>query len=332
LVEAAADLTQATLRTLWTVFRPVARIDSVPTPDGPQEAALRLQGGDLPLGGHGLELARPGSAWQPIVRHTDAAGHTLSKGVYLLPWTWLQTLRTVGSLAQCRMVSAIGDPIDLHYDGRTEYLALAVNARSGTSTELTVLADGTGDRPLEDLEVLSREGDGPLKAVGRTDANGRLSISSEALSLLTVYIRSGDELLLRLPLLCGVEPTATVRVEDNGRRPATARLVADASGQLLDLAAQQQLLVARFQRQIVAGKSDEAEATLAALSSLPTSEKFASSLDAQKAGLVILANDPAAAAWLDKQLTTVKTLVARNLIDGGTLGKLHDTLIAARSK
>ncbi len=58
-VEISADLTQAILRTLWNVFRPVARIESVPVADGPQETNLRILGGDLPAGGQGLDLRGP---------------------------------------------------------------------------------------------------------------------------------------------------------------------------------------------------------------------------------------------------------------------------------
>lgn len=339
-VETSADLTQATLRTLWNVFRPVARIESVPVADGPQETNLRILGGDLPASGHGLDLARTGSLWQPIVRHTDVAGHTLAKGVFSIPLTWLQTLRVNGSLAPCRTISAAADPIDLHYDGRTEYLALAVNARSGHGTELTVLnatgaanaaaAGAAGDLPMEGLQILGREGEGPLKSLGRTDANGRLLISSDALTPLHVYIRSGDDLLLRLPVLCGVEPALTVRVEDNGRRPASARFIESARSKLIDLAAQQQVLAARLQRQLVAGKGDEAAVTFGALANLPTSDKFVETLDSQRTGLAAITADPIVAAWLDKQLANVKTLATQNLIDSATLGKLHDAVNKAK--
>ncbi len=250
--------------------------------------------------------------------------------MFSIPLTWLQTLRVNGSLAPCRMISATADSIDLHYDGRTEYLALGVNARSSRGTELTVLADGAGDHPLEDLQILARQGEGPLKSLGRTDANGRMMISSDALTPLNVYIRSGDDLLLRFPVLCGVEPALTVRVEDNGRRPASAGLVESASSRLIDLAAQQQVLAARLQRELVAGREDEAAVLFAALAGLPTSDKFAAALDSQRAGLTAIANDPTAVAWLDKQLANVKSLAAQNLIDGATLGKLHDAVNKAK--
>jgi hypothetical protein len=328
-IDAASDMTQESLRAMWSAFRLVARIESVSVQDSGTNATLRVLGGDLQAVGHGADLAL-GVLWQPVVCHADAAGHTLPKGVFPVPWTFMVTLHANGSTAQSAVISATSDPFDLQYNGRTEYLALAVNAASCPSTVLVVLADGSGDRPLEDLEVMSRDGDGKLRFVGRTDANGRVEVSRNVLALRTLYIRSGDVLLLRLPLMCGTEPAFTVRVEDNGRRPASARFIESASSKLIDLAAQQQVLAARLQRQLVAGKGDEAAVTFGALANLPTSGKFVATLDAQRAGLAAITADPTAAAWLDKQLANVKTLATQNLIDSATLGKLHDAVNKAK--
>ena len=63
-----------------------------------------------------------------------------------------------GSLARCSVQTGVQDPLALQYDGRTEYLGLVTTTRPATSTELLIHTGGSGDKPLEDLEVFARNG------------------------------------------------------------------------------------------------------------------------------------------------------------------------------
>lgn len=323
-VAATADLPQEAIRNLWAAFRPLAQIESV----GTGEASIRVRGGGLPAANRELDLARVGGIWQPVVRHHDASGKTIAGGVFTVPWTWLQTVHTDGPTAQCRLAAASDDPLSLKYDGRTDYLALAVNGRSGTTTKLTAVSAGAEPRALEGLEVWQRDGDGPPRLVGRTDAEGAITIGSDTLSLLTIYLR-GDPTaaaLAKLPLVPGWDAAATVRIDDGGWRADSARLVADAGDQLLEARAEQRVLVQRLGKQLIAHKTADAEQTIAALSSSPTSEKFIQMLAARRSTLPGLAPDSPAATWLDQQLAPLQKAAADTLLTDAKLAGLRSML------
>ena len=323
-----SDLADQLVRTLWQSFCPIARIDRI---SDQGMVVCRIRGGALPPTDHSLEIVQPGTVLRPLIRHFDAQGRTVRDGVFPVHWTWLRVEQCDGATATCRLETGVQDPIELRYDGRTEYLGLAVTARATTSTELIVRARGD-NRPLEDVEIFSRgSGGAPPNMVGRTDENGAVTVESPRIEVPMLYLRSGDDLLARLPIVPGVEPKVTVLVEDNGRRLETGDLVSRASDELIDLVAQQALLKTRLQREMVAGRLDAAVATLSTLKTLKTSEAFLKSLDDRRAARPNLAGDPAGAAWLDKRLAEIKPLAA-NLLNSQDLARLDSLLERKRSR
>ncbi len=319
-VAQAADLPQEAIRTLWAAFRPLAQIESV----GTSEATIRVRGGSIPAANRELDLARASGIWQPVVRHRDASGNTIAGGVFTAAWTWLQTTHSDGPSAQCRLAAASDEPLSLKYDGRTDYLALAVTSRSGTTTKLTAMSAGAEPRAMEGLEIWQREGDAPPRLVGRTDANGAITVGSDSLSLLTVYLRDDPSAaaLVKLPLVPGWEAAATASIDDGGWRADSARLVAESGDRLLEAVAEQKILKVRLTKQLIGGKKADAEQTLAALSATPTKEKFNRMLDSQRGALPGLVPDSPAAAWLDKQIEALKT-AAKPLLDEANLANLR---------
>src|SRR5882724_11922686 len=113
------------------------------------------RGGELPPASSIHPLIREGAAFRPLIRHFDAKGHTIKNGVFPVDWTWLVSDSVDGSVVKCRLATGVQDPLELKYDGRTEYLALAAPVASGAATELVVQTRGT-QRPLEDVEVFAR--------------------------------------------------------------------------------------------------------------------------------------------------------------------------------
>jgi hypothetical protein len=197
-----------------------------------------------------------------------------------------------------------------------------------------IKARGPDGIPLEDLEVF---GQSPIEKtphpLGRTDERGAIKIeAASGIELEMVSVRSGGELLARFPLAPGVEKRVVVEVQDNGRRLETGELVARLGEELIDLVAQQTVLEARFQRQLVRGDLDEAERTLGTLKTLKTSESFLKSIDDRRAALPTAASDAAAAAWLDKRLEEIKPLATKHLIDSQVVARLQGVLTSLRSR
>ena len=321
------DVADQLVRLVWQCFSPVVRIDQI-TDRG--VVTCRVRGGALPPVDHSLEIVRPGTVLRPIIRHYDSQGKTVRDGLFPVAWTWLRVEQADGPTATCRLVSGVQDPIELHHDGRTEYLGLAVTTRESSSTNV-VVRSRVDDRPLEDVEVFARDSESaPPRLVGRTDDKGSVRMESPQVIAPMLYLRSGDDLLVKFPVVPGLEPRVTVSVEDNGRRLETGDLVAHASDELIDLVAQQALLKTRLQRQLVAGRIDEAGVTLGILKQLKTSDGFLKSLEARRRALPDVAGDPAAAAWLEKRLAEIRPLAAK-LLSSDDLGRLENLLANKRA-
>jgi hypothetical protein len=320
------DVVEQAVRAAWNSFRPLARIETL----ADQGVTVRIRGGGLPAAA-ALQLAKRGSVWQPIVRHFDVAGRTVKDGVFPIAATWLRTGAVDGPTAHCELVTGVQDPLTLQYDGRTEYLALAVTSTPSTGTALVCLNHGSPERPLAGLDVWLRDaGNHPARLVGQTDSNGTFRVTSFVPDVLMVYIRGGDDLLTRFPLVPGLESRLTVRLDDTGLRPESARFLAAARVAFLDIATQQRMLVARLKVQVANRQFDDAAETIATLRSLPVPEDFLKSLDTNRAKLTAVAADPTAAAWLDKRLEEFRTLAPTTLLSRSDLAKMESALAAMR--
>jgi hypothetical protein len=323
----SGELADQLVRALWQSFSSIVRIDSMSDQGA---VTCRVRGGALPPANRSLELIRTGAVLRPLIRHFDAQGKTAHDGVLPVAWTWLQVEQTDGPTAICRLISGVQEPLELKYDGRTEYLGLAVTARANDSTNLIVRARGD-NRPLEDVEVFARKSArGPPLLVGRTDEHGVVKIESPQIGVPMLSLRSGEDLLVRFPLVPGLEREVTILVEDNGRRLETGDLVARAADELIDLVAQQALLKTRLQRELVSGRLDAAAATLDTLKTLKSSDTFLKSLDARRMSLPNLTGDPAAAAWLEKHLAEIKPQAGK-LLSSQDISRLDDLLTKKRS-
>ncbi len=329
LVPPAERVPAAALRALWDAFSPLVRIDDI----ADTGVTCRIRGGGLLPSGKGPELLKPGDVLLPIVRHFDAQGETVKGGVFPVAWTWLSVESAEAGLARCSLSTGVQEPLALVYDGRTEYLGLTVRTRAADATELVVHARGPGDKPLEDLEILARIGkDKQPQPIGRTDARGAVKIESPKIELLTLYVRSGSDLLARVPLVPGVEPTLALAVDDNGRRADSGRFIASLDSALLDIIAQKSMLALRINREFAGHEFDKVEKTFGELKALPTAEAFSAAMDAGRAKLKSGANgtDAAAAAWLDKQFAEIKPLAAAYLLTPQQLAAMDAALKNAK--
>jgi hypothetical protein len=314
-----ADFAEGTAAALWAALRPIVRIREMPEPG---VVVVRVRGGELPIASPARSLIREGIALSPIIRHFDAQGRTLKNGVFPIDWTLLIVDSANGGAATCRVATAIQDPLDLKFDGRTEYLGLASIAPQESSTELIVQSRDR-QRPLEDVEIFAqRPSEKSPRLVGRTDSRGAIKLESNG-SLATVFVRSGDDLLARFPLVPGFEPSVTVKVEDNGRRLESGQLIARLSDELIDLVAQETLLKTRFRRQIIRGDSHSAVKTLIAIKLLKTSDSFLKSIDDRRSSLSAIGSDAAAAAWIDKQIDAIRPLATKYLLDATAIAQLE---------
>ncbi|MCA9133539.1 MAG: hypothetical protein KDA45_10310 [Planctomycetales bacterium] len=101
--------------------------------------------------------------------------------------------------------------------------------------------------------------------VAAEDDPARLSLRAP---LIQIYIKSGDEVLAKLPMVPGLEAVATAALRDDSRRLKAEAFVRGFQNEILDLIGLRNLLAARIRLHLDKGKLEAAEKVLAELRGL----------------------------------------------------------------
>lgn len=260
------------------VFRPLAQIERVKTGREGQHAVLRLRAGGLPTRDSDLQLVRTGQLFCPIVRLNDREGQLRRDGdgnpilPQPIPWTFLITEEVRAAEAFCRVQSGLSAPLSASRRGRTEQLALGVVPRPET-TRLTLLDRHEPHDPIAGYQVFAqRPGETATRLIGRTDQAGSVNMSPTDDPLVILLVRSGQQLLARLPVAAGFATDLTAYLPDDAQRLEAEAFVTALQEQLVDTITRRQVLLARVEAQLEAGRVDEAKDLLAQLRQLPDRE------------------------------------------------------------
>ncbi len=242
-----------------------------------------------------------------VLRKSDRLGNPLPDGIETVAWTVLlvtppdrQTpppgepnepplLVPPGSV-HCQIVSGLRNPIRARGSRRVERFAIVTRPHQSDSTLELVNRDDTTS-PLAGYDVYERlPGDKNSRWIGRTDWQGHLRIGGPALSsvsneagqfgssletstrnpLRILYIKNGDRLLARLPVVIGADPTVTALLPDDGLRLEAEGFLKGIQEEFVDLVARREILAFRIGNRIREDRLDEAERLLDELRELPT--------------------------------------------------------------
>ncbi len=276
-VRQPAKLRDTAVRALLEAFHPLGRVERIETGQDGQRAVLRLRAGGLPTGDPELQLARAGQLFCPIIRLNDRDGRLrrdrddnpiLPQPV---PWTFLVAESVEAAEASCRVQSGLSAPLSASRRGRIEQLALGVVPRP-EPTRLTLLGRREPNEPMAGYEVvIQRPGKRATTPLGRTDRAGSIEVGpTEDLAILLV--RSGQQLLARLPVVAGFASELTAFVPDDTQRLEAEAFVTALQEQLVDAVTRQEVLLARAEARLDAGGVDEARELHAKLRKLPDRE------------------------------------------------------------
>jgi hypothetical protein len=117
--------------------------------------------------------------------------------------------------------------------------------------------------------------------VGVTDWRGMLTVEPGEMPLRILYLKNGGQLLARLPLIPGLLSEEVAIVPDDGPRLQAEGFVKGLQSQLMDVAAQRQIINARFNMRLEEGKIPEAQALYEEYQRLPSKEHLSKQLDTQ---------------------------------------------------
>jgi len=304
-VHALGRVSQQAFELLVRSFAPLAAVESVDA----KTAALRLRAARLRPRDPTLHWSREGDIFRAVARQSNRDG-TL-RGIQEIPWTVLRVESNTDGFVSCEIISGLRSPLSRRRRGRVEQLALAVRPPQRPTT-LLLQGRVAPKRPLAGYEVISLGRD-PSRAelLGRTDYRGRIEVSPGDDPYRVLMIKSGGELLARLPMVPGLTPTLVAEVPDDSARLEVEGIVTGLQENLVDLVARREVLLARARARVEEDKLEEARKLIAELRQLRTREQFAQILRQQRP--LFSTPDKAVQSKIDKLFSDTEELLARYL-------------------
>ncbi len=248
-------------------FRPLARIDTADR----KKALVQLRCGTRPWRDKAADPMRPGALLLPVVRYDDRQGNP--RRIRAIPWTYLRIQRREGPLAHCDLYSGLRSPLSRRRRGRTRMVAMLVRPLPRRSV-LRVVSNDKHRIPLEGYEVLAYgPNDRKTISLGWTDHRGELELPpGDRLRLL--LIRSGYQVLARIPYVPGLERQIEAPVPNDDQRLAAEAFLIALQQEVIDVVIQRQILIRRIEKRLADGDVETAQQLLEQLQRLPGRNEF----------------------------------------------------------
>ncbi len=195
--------------------------------------------------------------------------------------------------------------------GRVETLALRV-VPPGGSTVLVLRSRTEPKGPLGGYEVWSHPPGSKVPVLlGLTNRQGRLVVPPDAVMLRVLLVKSGDDLLAKLPVVPGLEPQVTAELANHERRLEAEGFLAGLQEELVDLVARRKILMALIHMRMEAGLFNEAAEKMEELNKLDKALKFTMRISQQQDRLVC--PDKSIQKKIDTMLTDTRQLIEKHL-------------------
>jgi len=260
---------------LTDCFTPLARIELVEE----SRVIARLRAGGLATGPESPALVEAGSALRPIVRRNDRGGQPAKGGIQAPAWTTLTVNGRENSLLECTLQSGYRNPIPARGGVRIDRLALAVRPRY-EATRLVLRSRTNAAKPLIGYQIHTRSaGEEETQPLGLTDADGAFDLPWTGGAVQMLYVRNGQQLLARLPIVAGQAETVTASIVDDDNRLAAEGYIKALASRALDLVARREILAARIRGRLKEGKTADAQKLLDEFRKLQTRADLARDLD-----------------------------------------------------
>jgi hypothetical protein len=322
--DAPAGLAPALWDAVVASFTPLARIERVEE----KQVVARLRAGGLAVDATSPALVEPGMVMRPIIRRADRSGQPMKGGVQEVPWTVLAVDARRDSILECTIYSGYRAPIPARASARIERLALLVRPRT-ESTRLVLKARDNPEKPLAEYEVHAKAPtEEQPQLIGLTDMQGGLDLPRAEGGLQILYIRSGKQLLARLPILPGQAETIVASITDDDRRLEAEGFLAALSSRALDLVARREILAARFRARLKEGKLAEAQQLLDAFRKLESRADLNRDLNQYRQRAV--AGDKLTQQRIDKLFADAQQMLLLRPLSDELLAQLTRELAAVR--
>jgi hypothetical protein len=320
-------------RAVQEAFRPVARIEQVKG----QAVTVRLRAGGLVETSDSPAHFPEEMVLVPVVRLNDRHGLPRENGIQVAPWAYIAPKETIGAgRLDCDLVAGVATPLGARSSSRIEKYGLAAPVRH-EKTDVIIRArplsrtDTEPPPPLAGYEVHERlPGAEDLTFVARTDWRGLVEIGKTDHPLRVLYVKNGNRILSKFPVVPGLLPQVEVNVMNDDRRLEVEGFVSGLQSRIMDLVIAREVLALRIRNRVRDGKLDEAEALMKEFRLLPSRDQVQAELNREEARQRLLPTDNATKAQINKLFGDTRDLITQHLEP--TLAQALDKeLMAARS-
>jgi hypothetical protein len=306
---------------------PLAQLE--PLADDTQRVTLKPRGSELPRNADSPAFAKAGDVFLPIIRRTARSGQLVENGVQPVPWTFVEAVESKDKSLEYAIRSGSRRPFAGRRQGRTEQLAIALRADADTTT-LHLQSRKNEKKPLVGYEVLTQNpGQETPLSVGLSDGAGNIPINSGKSRVETLIVKHGGQLLAKIPVVPGAQPTVNVPLpDDDARLAAEARLTA-LREDLIDVVARRNILIARVRQKIDKNDLAAAQDLLRSLDELPGKPQFDLTINSAKR--LLRSDDPLMQRRIDQLFQATQSLTAQ-FLDMKPVNEIHNELREAQQK
>jgi hypothetical protein len=322
----ASTLPLAVWDAILESFTPLARIEQA------QEGRVvaRLRAGSLATDEASPALVEPGMVLRPILRRNDRSGQPVKNGILPVGWTYFSVTERHGAVIECEQRSGYRLAIPARGGIRLERLALLIRPYHD-QTRLLLRSRTQPDKPLIGYEIHRRiENTDQTELVGATDAQGAITLPAADGNLETFIVKSGRQLLARLPIVPGYESTLTAHVADDDGRLAAEGVIQALSSRALDLVARREVLAARIRSRLKDKKPEEAQPLLEEFRRLASRADLSRELDRYRQQ--ITSRDKTTQARIDRIFTDGQRLLLLRPLSDDLLAQLTREVAAAKTE
>ncbi len=300
---------------LQEVFSPISRIQYNGMTDGKTASIEMRSAGLVPDVTQGSPiLLEKGDVLRPVVRKNDRKTNAPAyDGVIEVIWTYmfvnnvithqeksLNATRSNGS-ARGEVISTytmLRNPLAARRNTAQQKYGLLVRPTSNSSL-LKITAMGRDDYTLQGYNVFAKspkidlddESDTPTIRIGQTDWRGGIEIDQDLFAgqgktkLVIIYIKNGQRVLARLPIVPGYRPIETASLPNDDYRLQFEAFIAGLQNTVLDSTIQRKVYEIRIKHHVEKNEEKDARELLVELKKVPGLEELDQILSTEESGL-----------------------------------------------
>ena len=300
---------------LKEVFSPIAQVDYNGVTDG-KTARIKIRAAAMVAD---VEAGSPimmqkGDVLRPVVRKNDRSTQAPEyDGVIEVTWTYmyindltvqededLGVLRTNGN-GKGQVISTftmLRNPIAARRNTLQEKYGLLVRPVQESSL-LKIVANDRENYTLQGYNVYAKspkidpeaEGDAPTLLIGQTDWRGAIEVTQDIFQnqgttkLVVIYVRNGQQVLARLPIVPGYRALEEVKLPNDDYRLQYEAFFVGFQNSILDYTVQQAVYKIRIEHHINKEEEEKARKLLKELSKVPSAVALNDVLSKREASL-----------------------------------------------